>query len=72
MTETNIPDPVVTVPWTQLLNLELKLRYAKRELCEAVMFASGDQQQHLDDAYVKLVQATKIVMELIKGQDNDN
>ena len=64
--ETN---PTVTVGWTDLLSLEMKIRYAKRHLCEAVMFAHGDIVQHIDSAYVDLVRATELLSGIIKGDD---
>ena len=64
--ETN---PTVTVGWTDLLSLEMKIRYAKRHLCEAVMFAHGDVVNHIDAAYVDLVRATDLILGIIKGED---
>lgn len=64
--ETN---PTVTVGWTDLMSLEMKIRYAKRHLCEAVMFAHGDVVQHIDSAYVDLVRATELLLGIIKGDD---
>lgn len=62
-------NPTVTVGWTDLLSLEMKIRYAKRHLCEAVMFAHGDVVNHIDAAYVDLVRATDLILGIIKGED---
>lgn len=62
-------DLVISIGWTELLSLEMKIRYAKRHLAEAVMFAHGDVVRHIDDAYVDLVRATDLILKLIKGDD---
>lgn len=63
-------NPTVTVGWTDLLSLEMKIRYAKRHLCEAVMFAHGDVVNHIDAAYVDLVRATDLILGIIKGKED--
>ena len=67
---TDNTNPTVTVGWTDLLSLEMKIRYAKRHLCEAVMFAHGDVVNHIDLAYVDLVRATELILGLIKGDED--
>ena len=62
-------NPMIQVGWTDLMSLEMKIRYAKRHLCEAVMFAHGDVVQHIDAAYVDLVRATDLILGIIKGED---
>ena len=62
-------NPTIEVGWTDLMSLEMKIRYAKRHLCEAVMFAHGDVVQHIDSAYVDLVRATELLLGIIKGDD---
>ena len=62
-------DLVISIGWTDLLSLEMKIRYAKRHLAEAVLFAQGDIASHIDAAYVDLVRATDLILKLIKGND---
>ncbi len=61
--------PTIQVDWTDLMSVEMRIRYAKRNLCEAVMFAHGDVVNHIDAAYVDLVRATEIMLRIIKGDD---
>jgi hypothetical protein len=68
---TNKPDDFnISVPWNDLIMLEARIRYAKRHLCEAVMFAHGDIVHHIDQAYIDLVRATEAILQLIKGDQN--
>ena len=62
-------DLIISIGWTDLLSLEMKIRYAKRHLAEAVLFAHGDIANHIDEAYVDLVRATDLILKLIKGND---
>ena len=62
-------DLIIPINWNDLLSLELKIRFAKRHLAEAVLFAHGDIANHIDEAYVDLVRATDLILKLIKGND---
>lgn len=62
-------DLIIPINWNDLLSLELKIRYAKRHLAEAVLFAHGDIANHIDEAYVDLVRATDLILKLIKGNE---